>query len=106
MPFNKLDPRPIDKKFADAFRDVEDLERAQLESDKKLRIARMAADAYALAYIAACECPDDLKQFGKNHGIPTFAEMSWQAGFIAGWRMARAAPPSEGGEDDDACRKA
>jgi len=95
MPFDKTDPRPLDWKLSEAFRDVEKLEAASKEADEKLCAARMAADAYALAYIAACECPADIKQFGRNHGIPMFAEMSWQAGFVAGWRMARAEPPQE-----------
>ena len=50
----------------------------------KTTAARMAADAYALAYIAACECPADIKgKFGRNHGSLAFAEMSWQVGFVA-----------------------
>lgn len=58
------------------------------EAEKAIRIAKAHADAMALRYIAECECPDDLKQWAINNKIPTFAEVTWQAGFVQGWRMS------------------
>lgn len=52
------------------------------------RAAAERAEALAMAVIAQQECPDDLVQFGKNHGIPLFAEMTWHSGFEAGVRWA------------------
>ena len=58
------------------------------EAEKAIRIAKAHADAMALRVIAEMECPDDLKRWGVQNKIPTFAEVTWQAGFVQGWRMA------------------
>ena len=47
-----------------------------------------AADAFAMAYLAEQGCPEDLKTWGMNNKIPAFAEMTWQAGYVAGFRAA------------------
>jgi hypothetical protein len=38
-------------------------------------------------WVAEKHCPQDVKDFGKNHNISTFAEATWMAGFIAGLRF-------------------
>lgn len=53
-----------------------------------LREARIRAEAKAMKLLAARECPEDLKEWGRAHRIPEFAEFTWQAGFIAGMRAA------------------
>lgn len=42
-----------------------------------------------------------LAAWGKRHGITTFAEATWQAGFAQGWKMAlaRMARKDEDGAD-------
>lgn len=54
----------------------------------KISAAKAAADAYAARILAERECPEDLKEWGRAHGIPVFAEVTWQAGFLAGMRVA------------------
>lgn len=56
------------------------------EADLAAEIRRRAADADATRRLAELECPADLLEWGRNHNIPAFAEMTWCAGFIAGWR--------------------
>jgi hypothetical protein len=70
------------KMLAHARGDGEAKAKARIESE------RIAADAEATRYLAEMNCPDDLRTFGANHGIPTFAEATWMAGFVAGWRLA------------------
>lgn len=62
--------------------------RGRENAERKLALERAEADAYATRILAEMHCPADLVEFGKNHGIPVFAEVTWQAGFMAGWRMA------------------
>lgn len=54
------------------------------------RVARekRMADAEATRYLAEMDCPEDVIEFGKRHGIPVFAEATWMAGFMQGWRLA------------------
>ena len=33
-------------------------------------------------------CPPDIVEFGMRHNIPNFAEQTWKAGFIAGFKAA------------------
>lgn len=33
-------------------------------------------------------CPVDVKEFGARHALPTFAEVTWQTGFIQGYLEA------------------
>ncbi len=60
------------------------------ESDARelLREAERRANAKAAKLLAAHECPQDLIEWGRSHGFPTFAEVTWQAGFLAGMRVA------------------
>lgn len=53
--------------------------------------AERVANAKAARLLAARECPADLLEWGRIHGIPTFAEVTWQAGFLAGMRAAELA---------------
>lgn len=53
-----------------------------------LRAAKRRADAKAAKLLAAKECPEDLISWGQAHGIPAFAELAWQAGFLAGMKIA------------------
>ena len=57
-------------------------------TDTEIRRAKQRADTEMLRYMAELQCPEDLKRFGKDHNIPTFAEFTWQAGFQQGWRLA------------------
>lgn len=61
---------------------------------KDLRDAQRRADAYAAEMLAARECPPDLREWGRIHGIPTFAEFTWEAGFRAGMRAAMLKDPT------------
>lgn len=58
------------------------------DADRTLTNAERRASARAARILAATQCPDDLKEWGRAHGIPTFAEYTWQAGFLAGLRCA------------------
>ena len=62
------------------------------EGEAVLSAASRRAHAKAAVLLAARECPDDLIQWGRIHGIPTFAEATWQAGFLAGMRAAMMEP--------------
>ena len=64
------------------------------EDDASLDIAqaRRRAEQRAARLLAERECPADLVEFGKRHGIPNFAEATWQAGFAAGMRVAMLEP--------------
>lgn len=57
-------------------------------ADRAIRIAEIAATAKAAKLLAAQNCPADLIEWGMRHNIPTFAETTWQAGFLAGMRAA------------------
>lgn len=61
---------------------------AESEEVKERKRAQAAADAFAMAYLAEQGCPEDLKTWGLNNKIPAFAEMTWQAGYVAGFRAA------------------
>jgi hypothetical protein len=54
----------------------------------QIGLATRRADAKAARLLAERECPSDLIEWGKAHGIPTFAEVTWQSGFLAGMRVA------------------
>ena len=49
---------------------------------------------------AVAACPSDLKEWGQEHGIPSFAEVTWIAGYLAalaeadraGWQPIETAP--------------
>lgn len=54
----------------------------------ELRRQQRRADTLAAEMLAARDCPADLVEWGRLHGIPTFAAVTWQAGFRAGMRAA------------------
>lgn len=60
----------------------------EADAEKLLTSAQRHADALAAKILAARECPADLIEWGRVHNIPTFAEVTWQAGFLAGMRAA------------------
>lgn len=66
----------------------------------RIHIERIAADAEATRYLAEMNCPEDLIEWGRAHGIPTFAEQTWLAGFVQGWRMACARRQAKEGENE------
>ncbi len=43
-------------------------------------------DTAALRAAAEKNCPADVREWGQRHGIPVFAEATWQDGYIAGGR--------------------
>ena len=53
-----------------------------------LELAKCRAQAFAERLLAERECPNDLIEWGRAHGIPEFAKFTWQAGFMAGMRAA------------------
>jgi hypothetical protein len=61
---------------------------AEAEVQQTLTSAQHHANALAAKILAARECPEDLIEWGRIHGIPTFAQVTWQAGFLAGMRAA------------------
>lgn len=79
---NPLDPRGL-RTFplmaADPERDAEDA------ASRSSHIRRANAQAEALRQIADMSCPEDVKEFGKRHRIARFAELTWCAGFAAGY---------------------
>lgn len=66
-----------------------ELRRAQEDAERNAAIRQQAADAEATRYLAEMACPADVTEFGRRHAIPNFAEFTWQAGFMAGWRAAQ-----------------
>jgi hypothetical protein len=54
----------------------------------KISQAKKRADAFAARLLAERECPNDLIEWGRAHGIANFAEATWMAGFAAGMRVA------------------
>lgn len=60
----------------------------EAEAAQLLTSAQHRANALAAKILAAHECPDDLIEWGRIHGIPTFAQVTWQAGFLAGMRAS------------------
>lgn len=60
----------------------------QAEAAQILTSAQHHANALAAKILAARECPEDLIEWGRIHGIPTFAQVTWQAGFLAGMRAS------------------
>lgn len=70
--------------FADLFQQGRD---SAADHDAERRLT-LRAQATALKALAECECPEDVRLWGERHGIPTFAAMTWRAGFIEGFRLA------------------
>lgn len=86
-------------------RDVRDaakeLERAEAAAVKAASIRQQAAEAHALRELAEMHCPPDLIEYAKRHSIPTFAEATWQAGFMQGWKMGLARMARHDAERED-----
>jgi hypothetical protein len=76
------------------------IEAGEAEATRRLAWARRRAEAIGARLLAAKECPEDLKEWGRAHGIPSFAEMTWQAGFLAGMAAAQL-DRAEGSMHDD-----
>lgn len=76
-----------------AFDKMQAAEALDAEAIRAAALRQQAAEAHALRELAEMHCPQDLIDWGKRHGIPMFAEMTWEAGFAQGWKMglARAA---------------
>jgi hypothetical protein len=58
------------------------------DADRTISAAQARANARAARILAAKECPETILNWGKIHGIPNFAEVTWQDGFLAGLRAA------------------
>lgn len=71
----------------------------------RLGLARASARAEAAQILAARECPADLIEWGERHNIPTFARLTWMAGFLAGMTV-RALDRIEGRENGHDARPA
>ena len=85
MPF--LDERYRDFFFGTSGQRMEpDHEKdAEAAAFQASRIRRLNAQAEALRAAADMACPEDVKEFGRRHRIERFAELTWQAGFEAGY---------------------
>ena len=56
------------------------------EQEARLDAADRAAGVAALSCLSELRCPPDVQAFGERHRIPAFAEATWRAGFVVGWR--------------------
>ncbi|WP_066922976.1 hypothetical protein [Methylobacterium sp. CCH5-D2] len=56
------------------------------EREERLDAEDRAAGVAALSCLSELRCPPDVRAFGERHRIPTFAEATWRAGFVDGWR--------------------
>lgn len=75
-------------RFRDAFADMLASQSDDTQAKAVLAAAEQRANALAARLLAAQSCPVDLIEWGNLHRIPTFAEFTWQAGFLAGLRAA------------------
>lgn len=74
-------------------------EKAEYEANRESTMRRRTAEACAMRELADMRCPQYLKEWGRRHGIPTFAEFAWMAGFAAGYAAGLARLPKEGVDD-------
>lgn len=65
-----------------------DQDKGTSEALQDISRAERVATAKAARLLAERECPPDLIEWGRIHKIPTFAKVTWQAGFLAGMRVA------------------
>lgn len=84
--FSEFLPTQFDPDGSKALAHAEETGRARAEA--LIKAEKIEADAQAARYLAEMNCPPDLVEFGINHGIPTFAGVTWMSGFVQGWRMA------------------
>jgi len=59
----------------------------EAELTRQRGIEARRAEAEMAHELANLQCPEDIKEFGRRHGIPNFAEVVWNAGFFAGYRQ-------------------
>lgn len=69
-------------------------------ANRESYMRRRAAEACAMRELADMSCPESVKEFGRRHGIPMFAEFTWMAGFAAGY-AAGLARLGKAGEVED-----
>jgi len=67
---------------------TDQLETASSNSSSTYRAATHKSELL-LSLLAETRCPEDVIAFGKRHGIPTFAEMTWIRGFAQGLEFFR-----------------
>ena len=95
----------FDRAFPALFQKDEVAEREAELAAKRLREQRLAEQTIAHEQ-AWRECPEDVKDFGRRHGIPNFAEVVWLNGYMAGYkqaqrdRQAALARTEDGGRND------
>lgn len=70
-----------------------------------IRRATRVAEAKAARLLAERECPADLIEWGRVHGIPAFAEHTWVAGFLAGMRIAALDAMGAGQDPDEKVKR-
>lgn len=73
----------------------DDKHEVEEQANRESYMRRRAAEACALRELADMRCPEDLKEWGERHGIPTFAEMTWMTGFAAGYAAGLARLPKQ-----------
>ena len=74
--------------FLASLDDLPKFDRTEHEATRAVSAGSQRAQAIALRILAERECPGDIKEWGRAHGIPTFAEVTWLNGFEAGMRVA------------------
>jgi hypothetical protein len=84
----------------DTFGAERDLAAANQAAERNAMLRQQATDAEATRYLAEMTCPADVVEFGRRHAIPSFAEFTWQAGFMAGWRAAQTRKADGSAEDE------
>lgn len=60
----------------------------EMEARRDIENARLRSQAKAARILAERECPEDIKEWGRAHGIANFAEATWINGFLIGLRFA------------------
>lgn len=88
-------PIPPPRMHPDDKREVEEV------ANRESYMRRRAAEACAMRELADMRCPEDLKEFGRRHGIPVFAERTWCAGFAAGYAAGLARLKIQHEAEDD-----
>lgn len=73
-------------KFAALFERNAATER-ESELTKQRGIEQRVAEAEMAHDLANLICPEDIKEFGRRHGVPNLAEVIWNNGFMAGYRQ-------------------
>jgi len=74
----------------------------EMDAKREIADAETRANAKAARLLAERECPETIKEWGRAHGFPAFAEMTWMDGFAAGLRVAELARTSRLEREDPA----